>query len=237
MGAKLKVRQPLAKVEVVLIHPQYQVWLEAHTGLIREELNVKQVEFIPRADQYITYTVLPDLKRLGPRLGKRLPALRQALAAADAAALLGRLETDGKVTFDLPDGLATLDSNDIQVRLQAKPGWAAAQGPRAVVVVSTELTEDLQIEGVARDLVHAVQNLRKEKNCQFTDRVVIGIVTDSDEVLRAVHDFADYVKSETLAVEIKCEAISSVEPVAVELAGHKVTLYIRVADSAMSDEQ
>ncbi|HQU42904.1 MAG: isoleucine--tRNA ligase [Planctomycetia bacterium 21-64-5] len=228
MGAKLKVRQPLAKVEVVLVHPQYQAWLEAHTGLIREELNVKQVEFIPRADQYITYTVLPDLKRLGPRLGKRLPALKQALAAADAAALLARLEAEGQVTLDMADGPVTLDSSDIQVRLQAKPGWAAAQGTRAVVVVSTELTDDLLIEGVARELVHAVQNLRKEKNCQFTDRIMLSIVTDSADVRRAIDGFGDYIRSETLAVAIRNSALAAEEPTTVDVAGQKVTIYVKV---------
>ena len=229
MGAKLKVRQPLAKVEVVLVQPRHQAWLEAHTGLIREELNVKHVEFIPRADQYITYTVLPDLKRLGPRVGKRLPALRQALASADAAALLARLESDGRVALDLSDGQVTLDSADIQVRLQAKPGWAASQGPRAVVVLSTELTEDLRIEGVARELVHSIQTLRKEKNCQFTDRIVIGVATESDELLRAINQFADYIRSETLAVEVKIAPLPGVEQTEVDLAGHRVALYIKVA--------
>ena len=69
MGAKLKVRQPLAKVEVILADRSQQAWLEEHVELLRKELNVKQVEFTQQADQYITYTVLPDLKRLGPRLG------------------------------------------------------------------------------------------------------------------------------------------------------------------------
>jgi isoleucyl-tRNA synthetase len=228
MGAKLKVRQPLAKVEVVLVNPQHQTWLEAHTGLIREELNVKQVEFIPRADQYITYTVLPDLKRLGPRLGKRLPGLKQTLATVDAAALLAKLEAEREVTLDLPDGPVTLDSSDIQVRLQAKPGWAAAQGLRAVVVIATELTPELVSEGLARDFTHAVQNLRKDRGCQFTDRIVIGVVTGSPEVLTAIRDFADYIKSETLAVEIKLEPLPGVEPFVIDLAGQKVTVYIKV---------
>ncbi|HET6881204.1 MAG TPA: DUF5915 domain-containing protein, partial [Pirellulales bacterium] len=209
-------------------HPQYQAWLEAHTGLIREELNVKQVEFIPRADQYITYTVLPDLKRLGPRLGKRLPALKQALAAADAAGLLARLETDGQVTLDLADGPVVLDASDIQVRLQAKPGWAAAQGPRAVVVISTELTEDLVIEGIARELVHGIQTLRKERGCEFTDRIAVGVVTESAQVLRAVNDFAGYIQAETLAVELKTSALPGAESAEGDVAGEKVSLYIAV---------
>ncbi len=86
MGAKLKVRQPLAKVEVILVDRKHQKWLQEHSSLIAEELNVRQVEFAEKADQYISYTVLPDLKRLGPRLGKQLGELKAALAAADASA-------------------------------------------------------------------------------------------------------------------------------------------------------
>ena len=93
MGAKLKVRQPLAKVEVILADRSEQGWLADHAELLREELNVKQVEFTEQADQYITYTVLPDLKRLGPRLGKRLPALKAALAKADAGRTAGPART------------------------------------------------------------------------------------------------------------------------------------------------
>ncbi len=92
MAAKLKVRQPLAKVEVILADREHQPWLEQHAQLIAEELNVKQVEFPARADQYVSYTILPDLKRLGPRLGKRLPEVKKALAAADAAKLFAELE-------------------------------------------------------------------------------------------------------------------------------------------------
>jgi isoleucyl-tRNA synthetase len=228
MTAKLKVRQPLAKVEVVLVHPQHQSWLEAHAGLIREELNVKQVEFIPRADQYISYTVLPDLKKLGPRLGKRLPALKQALAAADAAALLAKLESDGQVALELADGPVTLDTSDIQVRLQAKPGWAAAQGSLAVVVLSTELTDELLTEGRARELTHAIQTRRKDLSCEYTDRIVVGVVAESAELRKAVEQFAEYIKTETLAVELKLGPIAGAEPVELDLAGHSSSLYVQV---------
>src|SRR6185437_3136514 len=107
----------------------------------------KQVEFVPRADQYVSYTILPDLKLLGPRLGKRLPELKKTLAAADAAQLMGELEATGKVTLQLAEGPIELDSKDLQVRLQAKEGWAAAHGPAAVVVLSTEVTPELVVEG------------------------------------------------------------------------------------------
>jgi isoleucyl-tRNA synthetase len=228
MTAKLKVRQPLAKVEIVLVDAAAQPWLEAHAGLIRDELNVKQVEFIPRADEYVSYTVLPDLKRLGPRLGKRLPAVKQALSTASAAALLAQLETDRQVTIDLADGSLVLDADDIQVRLQAKPGWAAAHGPLAVVVVSTELTPALATEGLARELAHAIQGQRKDLNCKYTDRIAVGVITQSGELLRAIDEFGDYIRSETLAVELGKSPPAGAEPAEMDLAGQKMTLYVKV---------
>jgi isoleucyl-tRNA synthetase len=232
MGAKLKVRQPLARVEIVLADRRHQAWLETHAGLICAELNVKRVDFIERADQYITYTILPDLKRLGPQLGKRLPGLRKALAAADGGTLLAELETKGSVTLDLPDGPVVLDSQDIQVRLQAKEGWAAAQGHSCVVVLSTELDAGLIREGLARELVRAIQDRRKEMDCQFTDRIEIGLVTDSQEFRAAVEQFREYIQGETLAVEISSTPISGAEPLQVKVAEYSVTLYIKVKENS-----
>jgi isoleucyl-tRNA synthetase len=228
MAAKLKVRQPLAQVEVVLADPACQDWLEDHRDLICDELNVRRVEFIRKADQYINYTVLPDLKRLGPRLGKRLPAVRKLLAEADAARLMEQLEAQGKVEFDLPDGSIVLDSEDLQVRLQAKPGWAAAQGRQCVVILSTDLDDDLMAEGNARELVHAIQTRRKEIDCQYTDRIAVGLVTESAALRDAVGRYRDYVMRETLAVELKLEPIAGVEPVEVKIGEETVALYVKV---------
>ena len=84
MAASLKVRQPLAKVEVVLADTTHQKWLEEHADLIAEELNVKAVEFTTHGEEYITYSVVPNFKRLGPRLGKNMPAAKKLLAEIDA---------------------------------------------------------------------------------------------------------------------------------------------------------
>jgi isoleucyl-tRNA synthetase len=228
MGAKLKIRQPLLKVEVILADRTHQGWLAEHAALLREELNVKQVEFTEKADQYISYTVLPDLKRLGPRIGKRLPALKAALAAADAAALLAKLETEKKVTLELPDGPIALDSDDIQVRLQAKPGWAAAQGQAGVVVLSTELTPALIAEGLAREVVHVVQGRRRDINCKYTDRIRIGLVADSAEIKAAVEQFVDYIRGETLAIDLSFEPLASIEPLDIAIGEHRGQLFVQV---------
>ncbi len=232
MNAKLKVRQPLAKVEVILANRTHQGWLQAHWELIAEELNVKQVEFTENADHYITYTVLPDLKRLGPKLGKRLPAVKNALAGADAGALLAKLEANGTVELLLPEsaggGSVTLDSEDLQIRLQAKPGWAAAQGAGCVVVLSTEINEELLLEGTAREIVHAVQTARKDTGCQYTDRINIGLVTDDANVRAAAERFADYLCGETLTARLTFEPLARVEAIEVKIGGAVVKLYVQV---------
>jgi isoleucyl-tRNA synthetase len=230
MNAKLKVRQPLRLVEVVLVDDTHQAWLEEHASFICTELNVKRLEFTKKAEQYITYTVLPDLKRLGPRLGKRLPALKKLLAQSDGGRLLGELEAKGAITLELPDGPVTLGRDDIQVRLQAKEGWAAAQGRAVVVVLATELTPELIREGLARELVRVIQDRRKEMGCQFTDRIVVGVVTESAELAAAIEQFQDYIRGETLAVELRQTAVSRAESVETTIGDDSLVLYVKVSN-------
>jgi isoleucyl-tRNA synthetase len=250
MGAKLKVRQPLALVEVVLVDASHQAWLEEHAQLIGEELNVKRVEFAAKGDQYITYSVLPDLKRLGPRLGRRLPALKNLLATTDPAELMKGLEADGKVVCMLDDEEITLDADDLQVRLQAKEGWAAAQGRLAVVVLSTDLSPELAAEGLAREVVHAIQNQRKEMECEYTARIRVVAITPSCELYDALVAFKRYIEHETLSVDLSCvplpdnvpddrelvQSLTSLQDVTegasrveVKVAGHPLVLYVKVA--------
>jgi len=230
MGAKLKVRQPLAKVEICLADATRQPWLAEHAGLIAEELNVKKVEFAVRADEYVAYTVLPDLKKLGPKLGKRLPLVKQALAKVDAAALLQQLESEKRATLELADGPLVLESDEVQVRLQAKPGWAAAHGASGVVVVSTDVTPELVAEGLARDFVHSVQSIRKDLNCAYTDRLALGVVGDG-EAAAAIRQFADYVRGETLATSLDFAPIAGVEAIEASVGNQTVKLFVQVTKS------
>jgi isoleucyl-tRNA synthetase len=227
MANKLKVRQPLAKVEVILVETTHQKWLEEHDELLKDELNVKKIEYTTNADQYITYQVQPNFKKLGPRLGKLLPACKQALTTADGGKLLAEMTASGKVTLNLDGQTVDLDSEDIQVRLQAKPGWAAAQGAGCVVVLATELTPELIDEGKARDLVRIIQDRRKELNLEFTDRIEIGIVDASADLCRAIEANRDYICSETLAVRLVFEALPGVEGIEVEIGDEKIKLYVK----------
>jgi len=227
MNAKVKVRQPLARVEIVVADREQLAWLQQHTDLIAEELNVKKIDWLERADELIEYTILPDFKRLGPRLGKQLPAVKQWLTQADGSALLRQLEESGQVTVRLRDGDVTLSKEDVQVRLNAKPGWTAAQGRVGVVVLSTELTPELLAEGLARDFVHAVQNRRKDLDCDFTERIEIGIVTHSDAIKQAISAHREYVLSETLGTSLQFSPLAGTMACPLKIGNEEVELYVK----------
>ncbi|MFM9068052.1 MAG: DUF5915 domain-containing protein, partial [Planctomycetota bacterium] len=229
MNNKLKVRQPLSQVEVVLSDTAHQAWLEQHDDLLREELNVKQIEYSKDATKYITYQVQPNFKRLGPRIGKLLPNVKQALAGADGGELLQQLTADGKVTLSVAGETVELDNEDIQVGLRAKEGWAAAQGPGCVVILATQLTPQLIREGLANDLVRLIQERRKELNLAYTDRIVIGLVTESAELRLAAEENAAYIQQETLTREWLFRALPEVAATDVEVGDLTGQLYVSVA--------
>jgi isoleucyl-tRNA synthetase len=215
MQAKLKVRQPLLGVEVILVDTEHQEWLESHDLLLREELNVKSISYSTSGDEYITYVVTPNFQLLGPRLGPLLPQVKSALAAADGGVLLAQLESDGQVTLTLESENVVLEANEIQVGLAAKDGWAAAQGDNCVVILNTELNSDLICEGFARDVVRLVQDRRKDIKCDFTDRISVSVVTQSAAVSLAVERHGEFIAAETLAESIgsaalNCESVQHV---------------------------
>ncbi|MGL4943937.1 MAG: isoleucine--tRNA ligase [Thermoguttaceae bacterium] len=241
MVAKIKVRQPLAKMEVVFSNPQHLAWLQSHKSrgdempgikAVLEEMNVKAVEFTTDISDYVDYIILPNLKKLGRDLGKRLPKLQQYLKTADAAHLMAKLDAHGcfDVLLDSDDEAITLTHDDLQIRIQAKDGWAAAHGANCVVVLQTELTDALIAEGFARELIRAIQNRRKEIGCAYTDRIAVGVLTDSATIRDALTRFGSEIQGETLATQLACEPIANAEPVSLELDEERLELFVsRVA--------
>ncbi|WP_254509617.1 isoleucine--tRNA ligase [Anatilimnocola floriformis] len=227
MDNKLKVRQPLAKVEVILSAKTHQAWLQQHDALLRDELNVKQVDYAEDATKYITYQIQPNFKRLGPRIGKLLPECKKVLGAADGGQLLAQMQAQGTVDLAIGGETIKLDGEDLQVRLQAKPGWAAAQGRGVVVVLSTEITPELVREGFANDLVRAIQDQRKDLQLDYTDRIVIGIVAEDADVAGAIKEHQAFIAGETLADSISFEPFAGATEIVIDLGSGKVRLWVR----------
>ena len=122
--------------------------------------------------------------------------------------MLADMEAHGKVTLTVGSESIELDGEDIQVRLQANEGWAAAQGRSSVVILSTELTPELIREGMSRDVVRLVQDRRKELNLQFTDRIQLWLEPENEELRQAIAENREHITAETLAVDLKLEAPS-----------------------------
>ncbi len=208
-GASLKVRQPLSRVEVILASTTDQAWLEQHARVIEDELNVKAVEFSDQPEFYVKHQVLPNFKLLGPKLGKQLPRVKQWLGEQTGSDLLANIRDNGKIDLELDGQHIALTGEEVEVRITAKAGYAAANDKGVVVVLATELTPELVREGLARDLVRAIQDRRKEIGCEFTDRIRVGIETDDAEVGAAVEAFNDYIAGETLADEVLLGKVAS----------------------------
>lgn len=219
MEAKLKVRQPLSGVTVVLNEDRHQAWMVANDSILREELNVKQVTYTSEAGPYVSYQIQPNFKLLGPKVGKLMPEVKRLLGSLDGAAVLQALQATGSYPLQVGGETIELDGESIQVRLLAKEGWAAAQGTRCVVVLSTGLTPELIREGMARDFVRLVQDRRKELNLQFTDRIRIGVEGAGGELQVALAEHQQSIFSETLATSLVEGLLSGAEAVEQEIHG------------------
>ena len=239
-SAKLKVRQPLAKVEVILADgadAADTAWLESHAGIVCDELNVKACEVCRDPQRYIDRSVQPDLKKLGPRLGKNVPKVRLAMQKADAAALLADVASTGSVALTLDNGeTVSLTRDDLIVRTTAKPGWAAAESDRAVVVISAELTEELIAEGLVREVVHAVQSKRKDLDMEFTDRIELAFATEAAPLKMALERHLGYVATETLATSASFGQLADADQEELAVDGHPLTISIRRAAGASAAE-
>ncbi len=204
-AAEIKVRQPLSKVEVILADSTHRGWLEEHAAVIADELNVKAVEFSDQPEKFVDHEVVPNFKLLGPKLGKLLPKLKGVLAKTNGSQLLAELRDSGQIGLEIEGQQVALTADEVEIRIQAKPGWASAHDKGVVVVLATEITAELLAEGLARDFIRVIQDERKNMGLAFTDRIAIGITTESAELQEAVVQWAEFIKKEVLSVQLGFE--------------------------------
>jgi isoleucyl-tRNA synthetase len=203
-AGKLRVRQPLEAAEIVLADATLEAKLREHTALIRDELNVHAVHFVPDADAYVTYQVKPNFRALGPKVGKRMPALKKALGDADGAALLRELDTEGAVSLEIDGEKLSLSSDELAVSLEAREGFSAASGGAGVVVLRTALSDALVEEGLYREVLNRVQAFRKELDLEYTGRILLTLA-GAPRLLDAVRPRVEGLASETLAAAVELD--------------------------------
>jgi isoleucyl-tRNA synthetase len=199
--AKLRVRQPLARAIVVL--PASQVSdLEGLEPIVADELNVKSVEAARGIEELVSYTVKPNFKSLGPRFGKKVNDIAATLAATDAAALVHDVENDGSVSLDVGGEPVALTADDLDIRVQGRSGLALAQDGPYGVALDVDITPELAAEGVAREVVRAVQDLRKSSGLAVEDRIALWIASPTGSLADALRKHSDFIAAETLATSI-----------------------------------
>ncbi len=196
-AGKLKVRQPLSRADVVLNDASLKERIEGYTPLILEELNVHELRTMHPGHEEgaVSFNVNPNFRALGPRLGKRVQAVKQALGKADGNALFSELAQHGKVSVNLDGDVIELSGEEIAVNVSAAEGFAAETGRVGVVVLHTVLTEELIDEGYLREVTSRVQAARKEKKLDFSDRVQLRL-GGSERIKRVVLANAEHIKGD-----------------------------------------
>ena len=198
---KLRVRQPLRRALVFLADAGSRGEVEGLAGVIGDELNVRQVVFGADADAYVEWKLQPNFRAIGPRYGKLVPRIKKALAGADAAALRRELDVKGEIEVDLGEQSVTLGAEEVAITLSAREHYAAASSRRVVVVLETEVDEELMREGLARELVNRIQTFRKELDLDYADRIEITI-DGPPEILAVVEAHRELIAGETLAAAL-----------------------------------
>jgi len=198
-SAGLKVRQPLA---AVLVYAGGKRTLRDElVEIIKDELNVKDFNFVSEAGKLVTYHILPDNKLLGPRFGAEFPKLRAALSAADPAKVAGAVLAGLPVHLDMEGKSIELSPQEVIVQTHPLPGLAVAADKIATVAVDANVTADLRAEGLARELVRRIQAMRKEAGFNIEDRITTYYQAEGEMVL-VFKVWADYIRAETLTTEL-----------------------------------
>jgi isoleucyl-tRNA synthetase len=190
--------------------------LKAVESLILSEVNVKELQILRDGDDSdvtIVKRIKPDFKSLGPRFGKRMKSLATAVSALDADGI-ERLESTGSIEVEPADGLGTAEVllTDVEISTEDIPGWLVASASGVTVALDIVLDESLRSEGIARELINRIQNMRKDTGLEVTDRIVVQLRAEND-IQKAIALNMDYIRAETLADEIHWSEVDSKEEV------------------------
>ena len=204
----IKVRQPLHTLMIPVVDAHQQESIEAVKGLILNEVNVKEMNFVDNTAGILVKKIKPDFKKLGPRYGKIMKKLAAAIQAMSQEEI-NAFEKAGSWTLQVEGQEAVVDRQDVEIISEDIPGWLVANEGRLTVALDITVTEELRKEGLARELVNRVQNLRKSSGFDITDKITISILS-CPEMNEAIAAYKEYIANQVLAVSIDIfeEAIS-----------------------------
>ncbi|MER3319671.1 MAG: isoleucine--tRNA ligase [Allomuricauda sp.] len=200
---KIKVRQPLQKIMIPVLDHEQRTDIEAVSNLVKSEVNVKEIQLLDDASGILVKQIKPNFKVLGPKFGKDMKAI-----AAEVSKLgqedIQKIERKGELLLQLENKTVNLQLTDVEISSQDIEGWLVASSGSLTVALDVTIDETLRKEGIARELVNRIQNLRKESGFEVTDKIDIKILKDG-LVENAVSSNEDYIKTETLTAELNFE--------------------------------
>ena len=204
----IKVRQPLTTLMIPVLDEKQQKDIESIKELVLNEVNVKEMLFADNAAGILVKRVKPDFKKLGPRYGKIMKQLAANVAAMSQEDIL-KFEKEGNFTFNIDGQQAVIGLDDVEIISEDIPGWLVANEGRLTVALDITVTEDLRREGIARELVNRIQNIRKSSGFDITDKIHVQL-TRNEETDPAVEEYEDYIAKQVLAESITlCDALDS----------------------------
>ncbi len=219
-SVKIKVRQPIAHV---MLDGKYQSVIEDLSGLIKEELNVKDVAFVSDLDQYMNFSLKPNFKTAGPILGKKVGMLGKALGSMDAFTTAMKLEAGESIKVDIAGEEFEVNKDLVMVSISAKEGFTVRMENNLFIILDTNLTDDLIQEGYAREIISRIQQLRKSHDFEMMDNIKIEY-NSSEEFAAAVELHKEYIMEETLAKDLV--RVESNEFESYKLNGHETAINV-----------
>ena len=201
--ANIKNRQPIADMYV----KSDNVLDKFYTDIIKDELNVKQVSFRDDVEDFVNYTFKPQLKTVGPKYGKQLGKIKEALAHLDGPAAMKKLKSDGALEFDFDGEKILLTMDDLLIETAKSENFVSQEDNQVTVVLDIRLTPELIEEGFVREVISKVQTMRKEAGFEVTDHIILS-QSDNDKLAEIIKANVDQVKSETLADDIVFGSVS-----------------------------
>ncbi|WP_420576834.1 isoleucine--tRNA ligase [Ekhidna sp.] len=199
---KVKVRQPLQKVLIPILKPEVRERIEAVEELIKTEINVKEVEYVDDASGILVKNIKPNFRKLGQQYGPKMKAITGIINGFGKEEIAA-IERDGNMEIEAEGEKINLTLEDVEITSQDIPGWLVASEGGLTVALDITISEELRKEGLSRDMVNRIQNLRKDQGLEVQDKIAIKYATNDNMMSSAISDFADYIKTETQALSLE----------------------------------
>jgi isoleucyl-tRNA synthetase len=218
--AGIKLRQPISKAVIISDHP-----LDAVLPLIREEINVKELEIKSTSSELLNFSVKLNYKTVGPRFKQQVSQVEKVLDKQDPRTVKENLENQGSYELMVDDTPVELTSEDLVIKTEVTEGYASGESEGITVFVETALTEELKREGLVRDIVRRIQEMRKEMNLDYKDTITV-FYQGEPQTEKAIDQFQDYIKQETLATTLQNQASNKGHIKEWNIEGKKIVLSV-----------